>query len=380
MKEEITVIRNLKEFDKRYNIIVAVEEIDDATEKAYMQGGTISDESGSIKFVVWADSGRRYLYKDKTYLLKNITIYNYRGTLQVHVDKVSEIKSPEKDELKKRFKKLEKEKEEVAKQKYELHLKEKNIELEKNNINEHRSQTIESIKYLENKKAEIRHERILSIFVYMLFIVVIASGVFYIYDFTVKSIIPKVNDIIEVTFKNKNVLYKVVEDNKKENIVTLESMDKYKEKIEFERPMNLVKPKKEKNESLKKHVSSEKSKIYTYDLKKNKKPLQSNKKPAKIKREKKAGSKIRVSKKINSKVKKNDTKIKKKKNVIYINKENNDSILMNLPGIGPIRVKKLKELRPFIDLDDVLESKIGIGEYWAEDWRIAIASGTIVFD
>ena len=99
MIEEITVIRNLKEFDKRYNIVVTVEEIDDATEKAYMQGGTISDESGSIKFVVWADSGRRYLYKGKMYLLKNIMIYNYRGILQVHIDKMSEIKSPEKDKI-----------------------------------------------------------------------------------------------------------------------------------------------------------------------------------------------------------------------------------------------------------------------------------------
>ena len=31
-------------------------------------------------------------------------------------------------------------------------------------------------------------------------------------------------------------------------------------------------------------------------------------------------------------------------------------------------------------LEDVLESKIGIGNYWAEDWRKAIESGKIVFD
>ena len=63
-----------------------------------------------------------------------------------------------------------------------------------------------------------------------------------------------------------------------------------------------------------------------------------------------------------------------------MNTEKDDEILSRLPGIGPKRATLLKKKRPFHDLDDVLDARIGIGLYWSGKWQTGIDRGTIVFD
>ncbi|MFH1415646.1 MAG: hypothetical protein ABIH89_06140 [Elusimicrobiota bacterium] len=404
MKNKITKISELKKVGKRYTVHIRVEEAGKITDKYMRQEGTASDDSGKICFVVWSDSGLPYFEENDEYLLNNVLLFDYKGTYQLQFDKYSSIESKELEKLKNAFLKISEERNSMMMHKYDLSRKEKEIEDSQKHIDMHREQTEESIKYLENKKNEIQQDRFIALFGYLLFLVIIVSGIFYIYDFTTNRIIPKANDVIEVVIKNKNIPYKVVMDDKKRNLITLESMDEYRETICFEGPMNLDKPSKESKEKLKKHVTSEKSRIYTYNIDNNKQPLPhpdyAQKKEQEPVRQKNTQTPQKILKKAikinNAETTKADKQsatagdpvsVSKKtasgtagKKTIYLNSENDDSVLMTLPGIGPHRLKKLKKLRPFYSLEEILDSRIGIGTYWAEKWKEYIQDRKIVFD
>jgi DNA uptake protein ComE-like DNA-binding protein len=387
MNLKFTLIKDLKEFDKRYNIIGTAENVSRDVDKSYMQGGTVSDESGSIDFVVWADSGRRYMKAGKKYILKDITIFNYRGALQVHVDKLSKVIREKDYNIESELMELREEKQKVVKIMQELDKKEEDIDREKSKIERVKASTDESLQYLDKKRNQMKMNRLFVFFSYLLFFVIAVSGGLYIYEFAVNNIVPRVNDIIEVSLKNMNIPYRVVED--KNNVITLESMDEHKEKIHFKRPMKLGKPKKNSKDKFKKIAGTKKAKIYSYDMGKNKKPLITQGK------KKKRIQKIvqRTDSVVTKKFEKKPVQTKVQEvvpreiipensmiDIVYINLEQDEEILMELPGIGPKRVRKLMELRPFKSLDDIMGSRIGIGNYWAEVWKEAIEAGNIVFD
>lgn len=382
--DERKYIKELVNPGDRYNIRVKVESIKHDINKALGQEGVLNDETGNINFVFFAESGRRYFHLHKGYLLRNVKLVDNKGRLQVQIDKETQIKSSDQAILKQELHRLEKEKQEVAKHRLELGIKAKDIELEKQNIEQHREDTIKSIEFLENKKAEVRQEKFLAIFGYMLFVAIIIASGLYVYDFTIKKIIPKVNDIIEIIFKQENIPYKVVEDDKKHDIVTLRSLDGYKEELKFTRPMNLKKPSRAVKENLKKHAAGKKAKIYSYDLEKSKKPL-AYIKPKRKRPTKKVQTKPRevaVAEIKKPEVQKYTPYIKggPLEDVVHVNSAKERTVLMTLPGIGPHRVKGLIQGRPYYSVQDVMNAKIGIGSYWAEKWREGIELGLIVFN
>ncbi|MBN2407455.1 MAG: hypothetical protein JXJ19_07135 [Elusimicrobia bacterium] len=66
--------------------------------------------------------------------------------------------------------------------------------------------------------------------------------------------------------------------------------------------------------------------------------------------------------------------------VIYINSEESETLLAKLPGIGPKRIPKFKEYRPYRNVSDVMASRVGVGSYWARKWEEMVKAGKIVFD
>ncbi len=61
------------------------------------QVGLIGDETGMIKFVIWAKSGKREVEEGKSYLFKNVITDSFQGRLQVNINRMSDIEEIDED-------------------------------------------------------------------------------------------------------------------------------------------------------------------------------------------------------------------------------------------------------------------------------------------
>jgi len=63
----------------------------DSSSPSVSQVGLIGDETGIIKFVIWAKSGKREVEEGKCYLFRNVVTDSFGGRMQVNVTRTSEI-------------------------------------------------------------------------------------------------------------------------------------------------------------------------------------------------------------------------------------------------------------------------------------------------
>lgn len=63
----------------------------DATSPNVSQVGLISDETGIIKFVIWAKAGKGEVEEGRSYLFKNVVTDSFGGRLQVNINRFSDI-------------------------------------------------------------------------------------------------------------------------------------------------------------------------------------------------------------------------------------------------------------------------------------------------
>ncbi|ADB58696.1 replication protein A [Archaeoglobus profundus] len=68
-----------------------VVQIWDSSSPSVSQVGLIGDETGIIKFVIWAKSGKREVEEGKCYLFKNVVTDSFQGRMQINVGRTSEI-------------------------------------------------------------------------------------------------------------------------------------------------------------------------------------------------------------------------------------------------------------------------------------------------
>lgn len=68
-----------------------VVQIWDSSSPSVSQVGLIGDETGIIKFVIWARSGKGEVEEDKNYLFKNVVTDSFQGRMQVNVGRTSEV-------------------------------------------------------------------------------------------------------------------------------------------------------------------------------------------------------------------------------------------------------------------------------------------------
>ncbi len=70
---------------------VKVAQLWDATSPNVSQVGLIGDETGMIKFVIWAKSGKGEVEEGKSYIFKNVVTDSFQGRMQVNVNRYSQI-------------------------------------------------------------------------------------------------------------------------------------------------------------------------------------------------------------------------------------------------------------------------------------------------
>ncbi len=63
----------------------------DSSSPSVSQVGLIGDETGIIKFVIWAKSGKREVEEGKNYLFKNVVTDSFQGRMQVNIGRTSDI-------------------------------------------------------------------------------------------------------------------------------------------------------------------------------------------------------------------------------------------------------------------------------------------------
>jgi len=63
----------------------------DSSSPNVSQVGLIGDETGIIKFVIWAKSGKGEVEEGKSYLFRNVVTDSFQGRMQVNVNRNSEI-------------------------------------------------------------------------------------------------------------------------------------------------------------------------------------------------------------------------------------------------------------------------------------------------
>jgi replication factor A1 len=63
----------------------------DGTSPNVSQVGLIGDETGIIKFVIWAKSGKGEVREGKSYIFKNVVTDSFAGRMQINVNRNSEI-------------------------------------------------------------------------------------------------------------------------------------------------------------------------------------------------------------------------------------------------------------------------------------------------
>lgn len=68
-----------------------VVQIWDSSSPSVSQVGLIGDETGIIKFVIWAKSGKGEVEEGKCYLFKNVVTDSFQGRMQINVGRTSEI-------------------------------------------------------------------------------------------------------------------------------------------------------------------------------------------------------------------------------------------------------------------------------------------------
>jgi replication factor A1 len=84
-------IASFKTVDKWVSVLAKVVTIWDSSAPSIEQTGLIGDDTGTIKFTNWKNSGMPALEQDKVYLIKNVVVGEYQGKYQLSFNKNSVI-------------------------------------------------------------------------------------------------------------------------------------------------------------------------------------------------------------------------------------------------------------------------------------------------
>src|SRR5687768_15412348 len=87
MESEITPLGKLHRIGGRYHLRVKVKSLDEVRSDKMVQKGTLSDGSGDLPFVVWADAGLELLREGRSYLLENVLLKKFQGNLQLQLNR-----------------------------------------------------------------------------------------------------------------------------------------------------------------------------------------------------------------------------------------------------------------------------------------------------
>jgi len=84
-------IKDITKSGKWVSLKARVVQIWDSSSPSVSQVGLVGDETGMIKFVIWAKSGKNQVEEGKCYLFKNVVTDSFQGRMQINVGRTSDI-------------------------------------------------------------------------------------------------------------------------------------------------------------------------------------------------------------------------------------------------------------------------------------------------
>lgn len=84
-------IEEIKKPGEWVSLKAKVVQLWDSSSPSVSQVGLVGDETGIIKFVIWAKSGKGEVEEGKSYLFKNVVTDSFQGRMQINIGRTSEI-------------------------------------------------------------------------------------------------------------------------------------------------------------------------------------------------------------------------------------------------------------------------------------------------
>lgn len=84
-------IEEIKKPGEWVSLKAKVVQLWDSSSPSVSQVGLVGDETGIIKFVIWAKSGKEEVEEGKSYLFKNVVTDSFQGRMQINIGRTSEI-------------------------------------------------------------------------------------------------------------------------------------------------------------------------------------------------------------------------------------------------------------------------------------------------
>ncbi|RLI77097.1 replication protein A [Archaeoglobales archaeon] len=97
VESEFVRISDITKPNQWVSLKVKVVQLWDSNSPNISQVGLIGDETGIIKFVIWAKAGKKEVEEGKSYIFKNVVTDSFGGRMQVNVNRNSEIVEIEED-------------------------------------------------------------------------------------------------------------------------------------------------------------------------------------------------------------------------------------------------------------------------------------------
>ncbi len=90
-ESELVKVADITKPNQWVNLKVKVVQLRDSNSPSISQVGLVGDETGTIKFVIWAKADKDPVEEGKCYLFKNVVTDSFAGRMQINVNKNSEI-------------------------------------------------------------------------------------------------------------------------------------------------------------------------------------------------------------------------------------------------------------------------------------------------
>jgi len=97
LREQFTKIGDIKEAGRWVSVKAKVIQLWESSSPSIAQTGLIGDETGVIRFLIWAKANKPPVVEGKSYIFRNVVVDDYGNVLRLNVTRISEIEELKED-------------------------------------------------------------------------------------------------------------------------------------------------------------------------------------------------------------------------------------------------------------------------------------------
>jgi len=97
LRTPFTKIVDIKEAGKWVSVKAKVIQLWESSSPSIAQTGLIGDETGTIRFLIWAKANKQPVVEGKCYSFRNVVVDNYGNVLRLNITRISEIEELDED-------------------------------------------------------------------------------------------------------------------------------------------------------------------------------------------------------------------------------------------------------------------------------------------